>query len=108
MERVALRVRVRVAVLLRVRLRVGALEAVPPAAGFEAVAGPVKGAREAVLVADRERVADTVACTVELAEAGREAELEGSGVRLTESDTEAEAEEEPEEVFELELLDEPI
>ena len=86
MERVALRVRVRVAVLLRVRLRVGALEAVPPAAGFEAVAGPVKGAREAVLVADRERVADTVACTVELAEAGREAELEGSGVgqaRLT-------------------------
>ena len=101
------RVRVRVAVLVRVRLRVGALEAVPPAAGFEEVAIPVKGARE-VLLADRERVAGALACTVELTEAGREAELEGSGVRLTESDTEAEEEEEPEEVFELELLDEPV
>ena len=108
LERVALRVRVRVAVLLRVRLLVGTLEAVPPAARFEAVAVPVGGAREAALLADRERVAGAVACTEELAEAGREAEPEGSGVRLTDREAEAEEEEEPEEVLELELLDVPV
>ena len=55
LEAVALRVRVRVAVLLRVGLLVGEAEGVPPAARLEEE-GAVEGAREGMTLDGREGV----------------------------------------------------
>ena len=100
---VALRVRVRVAVLLRVRLLVGVPNLDPPPAERLEGEPVVEGAREGEPVGRKEGVVG-LTIIVLLAETGREAEM--GGERLTDGD--AEEEEEPEEVSELELLEVPV
>ena len=92
-------------VLFSVKVSWFVADAVPPAARLEKE-GVVDGAREGVPLGGREGVPVALACTVRLAEAGREPET--GGVRVTEVDAEEEEEEEPEEVSELELLEVPV
>jgi len=107
LERVALRVRVAVDVLVRVRLIAGVREAVCPAV-FVEERGAEDPAREAEPLGGRDGEAVVLASTERLADAGRDAEAERGGVRLTDGDAEEEDEEDPEAVSELELLEVPV